>query len=98
MMNEVEMATTTTEPAPEKQTKTANPKRHDAECYEKRQALGQKTAVKKKDRLSTRVFRTTMQKSQSWKTRSFSKSARRRKSPHRSLPQKKSNPPKRKNA
>ena len=51
-MNE-EMTKTTTEPSPEKQTKTAKPKRTDAdklkECYEKRDRLQeQKTATKKK--------------------------------------------------
>ena len=52
-MNEEKMTTTTTNPAPEKQTKTAKPKRTDAEklqeCYEKRDKLQeQKTATKKK--------------------------------------------------
>lgn len=53
MMNEEEMTITTTEPETEKQTKTAKPKRTDAEklreCYEKRNKLQeQKTAYRNK--------------------------------------------------
>ena len=53
MMNEEEMTITTTEPKTEKQTKTAKPKRTDAEklreCYEKRNKLqNQKTAHRNK--------------------------------------------------
>ena len=53
MMNEEEMTITTTEPETEKQTKTAKPKRTDAEklreCYEKRNKLQeQKTAHRSK--------------------------------------------------
>ena len=53
MMNEEEMTITTTEPKTEKQTKTAKPKRTDAEqlreCYEKRNKLQeQKTAHRNK--------------------------------------------------
>lgn len=53
MMNEEEMTITTTEPETEKQTKTAKPKRTDAEklreCYEKRERLqNQKTAHRNK--------------------------------------------------
>ena len=53
MMNEEEMTITTTEPETEKQTKTAKPKRTDAEklqeCYEKRKRLQeQKTAHRNK--------------------------------------------------
>lgn len=53
MMNEEEMTITTTELETEKQTKTANPKRTDAEklqeCYEKRKRLQeQKTAHRNK--------------------------------------------------
>ena len=52
-MNEEEM--TTTEPASEKQTKTAKPKRTDAEklkeCYEqKEKLLEQQTAARKRGR------------------------------------------------
>ena len=52
-MNDEEKATTTTEPDTEKQTKSAKPKRTDAEklreCYEKRNKLQeQKTAHKNK--------------------------------------------------
>lgn len=53
MMNEEEMTIIATEPETEKQTKTAKPKRTDAEklreCYEKREKLQeQKTAHKNK--------------------------------------------------
>ena len=53
MMNEEEMTITTTEPETEKQTKTAKPKRTDAEklreCYEKRNKLQeQKTTHRNK--------------------------------------------------
>ena len=53
MMNEEEKTITATEPAAEKQTKTAKPKRTDAEklreCYKKRERLqNQKTAHRNK--------------------------------------------------
>lgn len=54
-MNEEKIATTTTEPEAENQTKTAKPKRTDAEklkeCYEqKEKLLEQQTAAKKRGR------------------------------------------------
>ena len=57
MMNEEEITITATEPETEKQTKTAKPKRTDAEklreCYEKRNKLQeQKTAHRNKGQAS----------------------------------------------